>query len=71
MLCDVKIFLFMYDKVHGAKLLHYQSDIEDDHVTHLVKDCCNPTKNFFTNTNYPQLLKKAARNSSKQTEESE
>jgi len=53
MLCDVKVFVFMYDRVHNQKLLHYQSDVDDDHLACLVKDCCNLSKSFFTNQNYP------------------
>ena len=31
----------------------------------LAKDCCNPTKNFFTNQNYQSLLKTAVKGVSK------
>lgn len=58
MLCDVKIFLLMYDRSNGAKLVHYQSDAEDDYIKCMLKDCYHPTKNFFSNLSYDALLKK-------------
>ena len=50
LLCDVKVFLFLYDKNQGNKLLHFQSEKDDDYVSYLFKDCCNP-KNFYSNQN--------------------
>ena len=50
LLCDVKVFLFLYDKQSCNKLLHFQSDADDDFVAYLFKDCCNP-KNFYSNQN--------------------
>lgn len=50
LLCDVKVFLFLYDKQSCNKLLHFQSDADDDFVAYLFKDCCNP-KNFYSNEN--------------------
>ena len=64
MLCDVNVFLFMYDRVHHQKILHYQSDMDQDYVALLAKDCCKPSKNFFTNANYQSLLKTAAKGAS-------
>lgn len=48
LLCDVKVFLFLYDKQSNNKMLHFQSEGSDDFISYLFKDCCNP-KNFFTN----------------------
>lgn len=59
LLCDVRVFLFIYDNHqhqnhsmtgahHDAKLIHYQSDPRDD-LKHIFKQNCN--RIFFSNEN--------------------
>jgi hypothetical protein len=50
-LCDVKVFMFIYDRNAESKLLHYQSDLRDDYISCLFRDCCNP-RNFYSNDHY-------------------
>ena len=57
LLCDVKVFMFLYDKKSSNKLLHFQSDQDDDFVSYLFKDCCNP-RNFYCNDNVSILIDK-------------
>lgn len=45
LLCDVRIFLFLYDQ-HETKLIHYQSDPRDDFKS-VFKSGCN--RFFYTN----------------------
>lgn len=60
-LCDVKVFLFVLDKNSETKLLHYQSDLYDDFIQSLYKDCCNP-KNFYSNDHYNHICGKSQTN---------
>jgi hypothetical protein len=65
LLCDVRVFLFIYDNHHhqnhsnngghhsDAKLIHYQSDPRDD-LKHIFKQNCN--RIFFSNENVSNLL---------------
>jgi hypothetical protein len=55
MLCDVKVFLFLFDKNTDAKLMHYQTDPRDDFIQYMFKDCCSP-KNFYSDEHYKQVL---------------
>lgn len=59
LLCDVKVFLFIFDKNADAKLLHYQSDGRDNYISTLFRDCCNP-KNFYSNSHYQYICGKAS-----------
>ena len=66
LLCDVSVFLFIYDNHHhqnhsngsgnghhaDAKLIHYQSDPRDD-LKHIFKQNCN--RIFFSNENVSKL----------------
>jgi hypothetical protein len=61
LLCDVKVFLFVFDKNADAKLLHYQSDPRDDYIATLFRDCCNP-KNFYSNDHYQYICGKHSAN---------
>jgi hypothetical protein len=53
-LCDVKVFMFVYDRNAETKLLHYQSDVQDDYIECIFRDCCNP-KNFYSNDHYSYI----------------
>jgi hypothetical protein len=53
-LCDVKVFLFVYDRNADTKLLHYQSSPNDDYIDCIYRDCCNP-KNFYCNEHYHNI----------------
>ena len=57
LLCDVKVFMFVYDRHAENKLLHFQSDPHDDFIGCLYRDCCNP-KNFYSNDHYQYICGK-------------
>lgn len=51
LLCDVRVFLFLYDQ-NETKLIHYQSDPRDD-LKSLFKQNCN--RIFYCNADVSNI----------------
>ena len=45
LLCDVKVFLFLYDRNNEQKILHYQSDEQEDFNQYFFKKVANLSHN--------------------------
>lgn len=66
LLCDVKVFLYLFDRTGEQKLLHYQADPRDDYIAYSYSEQCLP-KNIYCNEDYEQITTKGqSRNSGTQ-----